>query len=249
MPPRADYGVDAPYAPIIFGIVALAAGVVAAISIAAGRTRAALISGGYFVFFAGNMASFLYTTRRGKRREWERILEDLQLRGDEQVLDVGCGRGAVLTAVARRLDRGGRVTGIDIWSARDQSGNSRSVTLENAAREGVSARVAVDTGDMRALPYADGSFDLVVSSLAIHNISPRAQRAQAVREAFRVLEPGGRIVLADIRSTKAYAATLRQLGAVDVRRRRLGWRFWWGNPFAATSLVTAAKPAAAVATK
>jgi len=35
--------------------------------------------------------------------------------------------------------------------------------------------------------------------------------------------------------------TLHSLGAADVERRRLGWRFWYGNPFAATSLVTASK--------
>src|SRR6185503_14121870 len=107
----------------------------------------------------------LHTTRRGKFVEWERILDGLGLAGDERVLDMGCGRGAVLTAVARRLGTG-RVTGVDIWNSRDQSGNAREVTLHNAAVEGVSDRVQIDTGDMRALAYPDASFDLVVSSLA-----------------------------------------------------------------------------------
>jgi arsenite methyltransferase len=42
--------------------------------------------------------------------------------------------------------------------------------------------------------------------------------------------------------TARYAATLNELGAAGVARRGLGWRFWYGNPFAATSLVTASKP-------
>jgi arsenite methyltransferase len=46
----------------------------------------------------------------------------------------------------------------------------------------------------------------------------------------------------DDRATSRYAATLHSLGATGVSRRRLGWRFWYGNPFAATSLVTATKP-------
>ena len=99
----------------------------------------------------------------------------------------------------------------------------------------------IDTGDMRSLPFADGSFDLVVSSLAIHNIRGRLDRAKAVAEAWRVLKPGGRLLIADIRSTALYAKTLETLGAVTTTRR-LGWRFWYGNPFAATSLVTASKP-------
>ena len=151
-----------------------------------------------------------------------------------------CGRGAVLIAVAKRLPSG-RATGIDLWSTLDQSGNASDVTRRNATIEGVLERVAIETGDMRSLPFADGSFDLVLSSLAIHNIRTRLDRAKAVAEAWRVLKPGGRLLIADIRSTALYAKTLDALGAMTTTRR-LGWRFWYGNPFAATTLVTASKP-------
>jgi arsenite methyltransferase len=50
------------------------------------------------------------------------------------------------------------------------------------------------------------------------------------------------MVIADIRSTSVYARELRRLGPSNVQRRRLGWRFWWGNPVAATTLLTASKP-------
>jgi arsenite methyltransferase len=105
----------------------------------------------------------------------------------------------------------------------------------------VQDRVEIETGDMRALPFADAAFDVVVSSLAIHNIRSNAARAQAIGEAWRVLKPGGRLAIADIRATGRYVETLRGLGAPAVARRRLGWRFWYGNPFAGTSLVTASK--------
>src|SRR5688572_21589126 len=116
---------------------------------------------------------------------------------------MGCGRGAVLTAVARRLTTG-RVTGVDIWRTRDQSGNARDVTLLNASLEGVGDRVQIETGDMRALPYPDATFDLVVSSLAIHNIRSNADRKRAIVEGFPVLKLGGRIVISDIRATAIY---------------------------------------------
>ena len=238
---RGEYGYDAPYALVIFSLLGVVAAAGSAIFWSQGDRQAARMTVGYALFFLANAGSFFYTTRRGKFLEWERILDRLQLRGDEQVLDMGCGRGAVLTAVARRLTTG-RVTGVDIWSTTDQSGNAREVTLRNASLEGVADRVQIDTGDMRALPFADASFDVVVSSLAIHNIRSNAERERAVNEAFRVLRPGGRLAIADIRATAVYERELLARGASDLQRRRLGWRFWWGNPVAATMLLTAAKP-------
>src|SRR3954462_12492697 len=223
---RGDYGYDAPYALGAFSLLAVAAGLGAAIVWSRGDVRAGRILAAYSLFFLANAGSFFYTTRHRKFLEWDRILDGLQLRGGEQVLDMGCGRGAVLTAVARRLTTG-RVTGVDLWRSMDQSGNSADATRANARAEGVADRVAVETGDMRRLPFADNTFDVIVSSLAIHNIFGSAGRAAAVTEAMRVLKPGGRLAIADVRATSLYARTLRSLGATAVVRRRLGWRFWY----------------------
>ena len=239
--PRGEYGYDAPYALVVFASLAVVSVVGAAIAWWRMPIPAAVRLTLYSVFFLGNSVSFFYTTRRGKFLEWERILDRIRLRGDEMVLDMGCGRGAVLTAVARRLTTG-RVTGVDIWSTTDQSGNAKEAALRNASLEGVGDRVHVETADMRTLPFPDATFDLVVSSLAIHNIRTKADRKRAIAEGFRALKPGGRMVIADIRATATYADALRTLGASDVRRQRLGWRFWWGNPIAATTLLTASKP-------
>jgi hypothetical protein len=86
------------------------------------------------------------------------------------------------------------------------------------------------------------SFDVVVSSLAIHNISGRAGREKAIDEAVRVLHPGGRLTIADIKGTRHHQAQPAKVGMSDVSRSRLGLRFWWGGPWAAARLVTATKP-------
>lgn len=147
----------------------------------------------------------------GKRIVVRGMIAALQLRGNEQVLDVGCGRGLLLLEAARHLPRG-RATGIDLWSTRDQSGNAAEATRRNAELAGVAERVRIDTGDMRHLPYADASFDAIVASLAIHNLPTETEREQAVREIARVLKPGGQVALLDFRCTALYAQVLREAG-------------------------------------
>src|SRR5580765_1585698 len=100
---RGDYGYDAPYALIVFALAAVATAIGAGIFLWQGMPHGAKVMAVYCLFFAANAAFFWHTTRRGKFIEWEGILDSLKLRGDETVLDIGCGRGAVLTAVARRL--------------------------------------------------------------------------------------------------------------------------------------------------
>jgi arsenite methyltransferase len=183
----------------------------------------------------------LHTSRRGKFLVWSELLDDLELRGDEQILDLGCGRGAVLLMAAERLSTG-RATGIDLWKRKDQSGNAIEATGHNAAAENVADRVEVRTADMMELPFAAGSFDVVMSNVAIHNIKGREGREKAIDEAVRVLRPGGRILIADLLATKVYVARLATRGMTEIERRNLGWRMWWGGPWMPTHLVTAVKP-------
>jgi ubiquinone/menaquinone biosynthesis C-methylase UbiE len=193
-------------------------------------------------FMLAVLGFYLQSTLRGKFVVWADLLDQLHLRGDERILDLGCGRGAVLLMAAQHLTTG-RAVGVDLWRSVDQSGNSLEATRRNATAEGVADRVEMQTGDMTALPFEDNGFDVVVSSLAIHNISGSAGREKAINEAVRVLRPGGRLIIADIKATGQYYAQLAKLGMSDLARRRLGWRLWWGGPWGATRLVTATKPA------
>lgn len=243
---RGDYGFDAPYAP-----AGMAAGGVVLIALAIARlwstagapsTGGAIAPGLAGLWLLLNAATFVHTTRAGKFAVWAELLDELTLTGGERLLDVGCGRGAVLLMAAKRLPHG-RAIGVDLWSTRDQSGNAEQVTRRNAALEGVADRIELHTGDMRQLPFPDESFDVVVSSLAIHNVPGTAGRAKAVREAARVLKTGGRLMIADIRNTRAYARDLEACGLTITGRRSLGMRFWYAfAPWAATRLVAATKP-------
>ncbi len=92
---------------------------------------------------------------------------------------------------------------------------------------------------MTALPFAAGSFDLILSSLAIHNVPGQEKRDRAIEEIVRVLRPGGRVAIADLRNIARYRERLEALGMADVSVRDLGWKMWWGGPWVPTKLVTA----------
>lgn len=244
--PRGEYGYDGDYrlipAPVVAAIYTLVClvplGFAAAAAIRGSAVTATVLGLVALLLVVSGVLAVRFT-RVGKFEVWAGVLAGLGLRGDERVLDVGCGRGAVFLTVAKLLPRG-RAVGVDLWRA-DQTGNGPEATWRNAEAEGVEDRIGLDTGDMTRLPYDDGTFDLIVSSLAIHNVPGMAGRLAAVQEAARVLRPGGRIAIADVGFTRRYAARLRDLGLRDVRRRSLGWRSWW-VPGAATHLVTATKP-------
>jgi arsenite methyltransferase len=243
-----DYGVDGDFRVISarWQAVIVAAIVVALVALTvrnavAGALVGAVVTGLLALGLVLFVGSYLHTTRVGKFEVWARILSDLRLSGDEQVLDLGCGRGAQLLAAAKLLPYG-RAFGIDLWHA-DQTGNSADATWRNAELEGVAGRVELRTGDMARLPFADHSFDLIISNLALHNIPSAAGRRAAIDEAVRVLRPGGRLAIADLWATNRHRAQLRELGMADVRRRNLGWRMWWGAPCFPTRLLTATKNA------
>ncbi len=215
---KADYGLDAPPAIrnlTLAGMACVAAGLALNFWLAASQAMLAtillicgLVSGACFLVTVGLL---VWSSKVGKLYMRERLIDALGLRGDELVLDVGCGRGLLLIGAARRLTRG-KAVGIDLWRSVDQSGNRPQVTYANARAEGVAERVEIKTGDMRELPYPDSSIDVVVSSLAIHNIPDPAGRAQAVREMARVLKPNGRVALLDMECTAEYVQTLRDAG-------------------------------------
>jgi arsenite methyltransferase len=231
---KGSYGIDAPYLlpiPLLFLVYNIADGVIS-------RTIWPFVAA---LAVSACMACGLYTSLRGKFIVWDELLDRLALRGDERVLDLGCGRGAVLLLVAQRLTTG-KAVGVDIWNKGDQSGNSAEATRRNAAVEGVTDRIDLHTADLTALPFHDESYDVVLSSMAIHNVKRRAGRAQAIDEAVRVLRPGGRLLIADLFSVSQYRARLAELGLQDIAVGNLGWRMWWSGPWLPTCLVTASKP-------
>jgi ubiquinone/menaquinone biosynthesis C-methylase UbiE len=141
-----------------------------------------------------------------------------------------------MVAAAKRLTTG-RATGIDIWSQVDQWDNRPENTARNARIEGVADRVEICDGDARNLEFPDESFDVVVSSVALHNIPEKAERDQAIREIIRVLKPGGQVAIYDINCASEYQQIFLASGMEQVK---FTGQLFWHMP--RVSLLTAIKP-------
>jgi ubiquinone/menaquinone biosynthesis C-methylase UbiE len=221
-PQRPDYGLDAPGVVrnlILCGVACLLIWVSAAAGLWSGQVGPFVIAPmalGTGIGLTCTGLWMMWNSKFGKLRTREWLLDRISWTGQEQVLDVGCGRGLMLVGAAKRLTTG-KATGIDIWQSEDLSGNRPEAALENAHCEGVADRVEVQTADMRQIPLPDGSIDVVVSRAAIHNLYDSSDRAQAIREIARVLRPGGRAVIDDIRHGRQYTAIFADAGCTDCR--------------------------------
>jgi SAM-dependent methyltransferase len=238
---RGKYGVDGGNVGVPLFVV-VEAGLSGALwwALRRGRRGIASLAGLASLAVAGIGAGYLYSSGQGKLATWAEVLDELQLSGNQRLLDVGCGRGALLMLAAHRLPAGEAV-GADIWRRRDQSGNSRAAAERNATVEGVSDRISLVDADARDLPFPSASFDVVVSNLVFHNIPSTEGRNQALSEAVRVLRGGGQLRIVD-QGADRYPDVLRNAGCVDIATRRLDWRTWHGVPGNYQILVSARKP-------
>jgi SAM-dependent methyltransferase len=243
---RGNYGVDTPIVPVTQATLA-----VVMLELGARKINNDNDNQGWWLIGAGSILLcialvYVHAARRGKFLVWSDVLGALQLRGDEKILDIGCGRGAVTTLAAARVPSGS-VLGVDSFRVRSRltstrGGTEDQIARRNASLEGVAERVKFTQADVRALNLNGNSFDLVVSGMGLSAVPSADGRRAALEEAVRVTRPGGRLVFADIRHTDEYAQRLTELGCEQVKKQPLGWRVWYGGPWLSSTLVSARKP-------
>ena len=182
-----------------------------------------------------SIATLIFGSKVRKLRERDWLFHHLSITGTEKILDVGCGQGLLAIAAAKKLHKGS-VTGIDIWSGKDQTNNSPATTQHNAQQEGVADKITLVTAPAQAMPFAKESFDTIISSWALHNIPSQEERQKALDEIDRVLKPKGQIAIMDIYYTQTYLTYFTQKGYTNLAH--LGPRYTFGGP---TYLVRAHK--------
>lgn len=133
------------------------------------------------------------------------VLQQAGISAGDRVLDVGCGTGTLAAAAARRAP-GAAITGLDADPAILNQARRR------AAREGL--ELGFDEAMSTALPYPDGSFDLVLSTLFFHHLGDE-DKSRTATEIIRVLRPGGRLVVGDL--GRAHDPSMRLAARVTVQ--------------------------------
>ena len=143
-----------------------------------------------------------------------------------EALDIGCGNGPLTIALAAQFPDV-LVTGIDCWG--ESWEYSHDVCETNAANQGVGERTTFLQESAIDLPFADGSFAAVVSNLCFHEVRDARDKRELLREALRVLEPGGAFAFQDLFRLKGafgsvddLVATVRGWGIQSVEYRDTG---------------------------
>ena len=149
---------------------------------------------------------------RGREREFrDRLVRLARVEPGEAVLDIGCGTGSLAIAAKRRVGPSGLVHGID--ASPEMIVRAR----KKASRAGMEVTFTLAAAE--ALPFPDGSVDVVLSTLMLHHL-PRPTREQCAREVRRVLKPGGRVLAVDFGKPagrpRSFIDHLHRHGGVDL---------------------------------
>lgn len=177
--------------------------------------------GGFLYPLIGILRGSLYV----KFREINWLLQKIDIKKEDIILDVGCGQGILLIESALRI-KTGKVYGIDIWSQEDQTSNSKENTLKNAQKAAVLKKVEVLTSRAQNMPFEDDFFDKIVSSWVIHNIPTYQERIKSLNEMHRCLKLGGKIAILDISYIDEYQNYFNKLGYIT---EILGPRYTFGT--------------------
>lgn len=171
----------------------------------------------------------LHTSSYGKSGIWKRVIADLNIKLDSQVLDFGDYHGLTLIKFENQLGSNESATGIELWNSHDQLDNGKKQTETNVKNANLKFFTNNLTGDIRSLPFENNSFDFLKNSFLIHNIKSKEECYKAISEAYRVLKQGGTLVIIDTEHMQTeYTEVLNDIAA-QVVAKKVGFNGWWSG--------------------
>lgn len=136
------------------------------------------------------------------------LIREANIQEGHRVLDVGCGTGT-LAVLIKQIHNGAEIIGLD--------GDSKVLEIGRKKAEKAGVEIAFQKGLSFKLPYADKSFNRILSSLMLHHLTSENKRL-TLAEIFRILEPGGELHIADFKKyNKSLPVMFRETGFQAVK--------------------------------
>ncbi|CAJ1228919.1 class I SAM-dependent methyltransferase [Lactiplantibacillus xiangfangensis] len=185
---------------------------------------------------------YMHTSIIGKYKTMQSTVNNIHLKNNSKILDAGCGHGAFTLQFSKKAASISEIVGIDIWSNKDQGNNSIEATQKIMDSSSLAGKVKLKTANILNMPFNNNEFDLIISSLVLHNIKPFTKRKAALSEISRVQKEKGQLIIMDIGfETKKYVPVLESLGYCNIDIVNTSYNGWWGTPMVPTFLITASK--------
>jgi ubiquinone/menaquinone biosynthesis C-methylase UbiE len=182
----------------MLGLISLALGILAVLPVpAVVRIASGLMSAATLVSFLYPLFSYYFFSPKGgnlQKKFYDLILDHLENHDPGKMLDIGTGNGILVIIAALRY-RDTEITGVDFWGKDWEY--SKSVCERNAQIARVADRVHYQKEDAASLNFPDAGFDAVVSNLVFHEVKMVKRKSDVLREALRVLKPGGSFAFID----------------------------------------------------
>ena len=162
------------------------------------------------VSFLFPLYSYMMFSQKGGKiqgKVYNLIVQSLGINVKGKILDIGSGNGVLAVKLAQQ-NSGAEVLGMDYWGKDWEY--SRSVCEKNAQIGNVENRMRFQKGDAAALEFAAGTFDAATSNLTFHEVKSVADKREVVREALRVVKPGGAFAFVDYFYDKQYYGTVSE---------------------------------------
>jgi SAM-dependent methyltransferase len=166
-------------------------------------------------YFAYARYLFSPTGKNVQAQVHDLLMTNFDWDGEGQVVDIGCGNGALSIKLAKKYPKAS-VVGVDYWGGNWEY--SQNLCESNARIEGVGPRVTFQKSSASRLPFPDGCFEAAVSNLTFHEMADAKDKREVAREALRVVKPGGKFAFQDLFLME------RQFGKIDDLLETLrGW--------------------------
>lgn len=183
---------------LILGLCALGAGLLIFIPLGSlYRLVMTILFAIILVSFLFPLYAYIMFSQKGGRLQekiYNLIIQSLGTKVEGRILDIGSGNGVLAVKLAQQHEKVD-VVGMDYWGKDWEY--SKSVCEKNAQIANVERRVRFQKGDAAALDFANEMFDGAVSNLTFHEVKSVADKRSVVKEALRVVKPGGTFAFVD----------------------------------------------------